>query len=86
MFSKWTQHLRSDTDKEEFRQAIKGSKPILDRIIQILDERETAIDTYTCDVKTFDSPSWPYLQAALVGKKSELREIKKLLTLDQKET
>lgn len=84
MWSKWTQHLSSPQDREEFRKSLRLSAPILERVVEILDERERSLDTTEFAMDTFDNPSWAYLQASIIGRRSELREIKRLLTLDQR--
>jgi hypothetical protein len=82
MWSKWTQHLNNYEDVEAFKRSLRLSKPVLERIIDLLDERDRSLDTTEFALDAFESPSWPYLQAAIVGRRTELREIKKLLTLD----
>jgi hypothetical protein len=87
MWTKWTQNLKSEQDKIEFERAFRNSRPVLDRAIEILNEREKAINNKELDLNSFGSPSWPYLQAALVGARAEIRNLKILLTtLDNKDT
>jgi hypothetical protein len=86
MWTKWTQNLKSEQDRIEFERSFQSARPVLDRAIDILNEREKALTNRELDLKSFGSPSWPYLQAALVGARAELRNLKILFTtLDQKE-
>lgn len=86
MWLKWTQNLTSPDDKRLFESALRSAKPVLDRVTEILNEREAEITTKELDYNSFGSPSWPYLQAALVGARKEISVLKKLLTLDQKDS
>lgn len=81
MWTKWTSHL-PEADKETFRNEIRGSKPTLDRVRNILKERLISLEYNELDPKIFGSPSWPYLQAAIIGRKAELRDFIKLLTIE----
>ena len=81
MITKWFSNLPSD-QQESFKRSVKGANPVLERLIEICQERFTTIES---DALNFDSPSWPYLQASLVGRKDELRMMINLLTLDQED-
>lgn len=85
MWTKWTQHLSSEQEKKDFENKVYSSREVLERVTAILEERERALDYKEFDSSVFDSPSWPYLQASTVGRRSEIRDIKLLLTLDQQE-
>lgn len=80
MWTKWTSHL-PEADRDSFRNSVKGSKQVLDRAIEILQERYNGLESNELDPKIFGSAAWPYLQAALVGRKAEIRDTIKLLTL-----
>ena len=82
MWTKWTQHLNSDKDKTDFQRQIHSTKSVLDRIIQILEEKEKTLQTKDRD---FSIPGWPYQQAYILGQRDVIQELKQLLTLDQKD-
>jgi hypothetical protein len=80
VWTNWTAGL-SDKEKEDFDRSTKAATPFLDRALKLLDDREKELDSQEYSMDTFESPSWPYLQAALVGRRAELRSIKQLLNL-----
>jgi hypothetical protein len=83
MYTKWTQHLKDEEEKARFENTILSSKKVLDRLIQILDEEEQALDRSELDIKSFDHPGWAYKQAFKNGYRSSLGVLKKLIDLDQ---
>ena len=81
MWTKWTQHLKSEKEKIDFERQINSSKSVLERIKEILDEKERTLQTKERD---FWTPGWPYQQAYCVGQRDLIQEIKQLLTLDHR--
>ena len=81
MWTKWTSHL-PEPEKEAFRNTVRGSDQVLERQRTILKERLMGLEAAEVDPKAFGSPSWPYLQAMIVGRKAELRDMIKLLTIE----
>lgn len=80
MISKWTSHLKDPAEIERFKSSLEGSRMVLERLKAILIEREKAIEAN--DIESFDSPSWAYRQAASIGAKAELKQIKRLIEYD----
>jgi hypothetical protein len=80
MWTQWTSGL-TDKDKADFERSAQAATPVLERAIQIIEDREQELDQEEFNMESFGSPSWPYLQAALVGRRAELRSIKQLLGL-----
>ena len=86
MLSAWTQHLRNDPKaKEEFEQYVKGSKPLLNRALEIIEEDEKEITSSEISLKSYEVPNWDYKQADLNGYRRCLKKYKNLFTLDRKE-
>lgn len=85
MFSRWSQHLKTDFEKEQFRSEVQGSKVVLQRQAQILQELEQEIDRVETNPKTYEIPNWDYRQAHNNGFRQCLNIIQKLIDLDQKE-
>jgi hypothetical protein len=73
----WTKHL-SKEDKEDFEAYIRNSTQIVERLRNILDSYELQTMDSQADEKSYDSPSWEYLQAHRNGKLEMIRRIKKL--------
>lgn len=85
MYSKWTQHLKDQNDKEKFEKEIKGARDVLERLSQIYDEDETVLLQYEISPRVFDKPNWDYLQAFYNGYKACIAYHKKVIDLDQQE-
>lgn len=83
MYSVWTKHLNDEEKKEQFKNSILGSKQVLDRAVEILQEEEDAIVLAELNHKIYDLPNWDYRQAHDNGFKAGLRTARKLLTLDK---
>ena len=81
----WTSHLDNEEEKERFRSHIQGSKDILDRLKDLIADREKAINTIETGVEIYRQPGWDALLAHYNGEKASLKYIKNLITLDQKE-
>lgn len=75
----WTKHLKSDEQKQTFEQSIRASTTIVNRLREILDEEERALDAQTIGVKEFDNPSWAYKQAYRLGEKNRISKLRELL-------
>jgi hypothetical protein len=83
MYTAWTQNLSDPSDKERFEKRVQGSKTVLNRLRELMEADEKAINTAELDVKTYEVSNWAYLQAHRNGIKTCLAKYKRLLTLDQ---
>lgn len=83
MYTKWTQHLESEDEKEKFHNSLISSKVVLDRLIQLIDEEVQALGKSELDQKNYTVANWPYLQAHRNGNKQTYAVIRKLIDLDQ---
>ena len=63
-----------------FEEAFLLNKQFRLRTIDLLNERLREITTKELDYNSFGSPSWPYLQAALVGARKEIELMKQLFS------
>lgn len=86
MYTKWTQHIKDQNEKVDFEKFIKGSKPVLDRIKDILNDEENSLDRSETDIRSFDQPNWEYKQAYKNGYRACINVIKTLVDLDQQRT
>lgn len=86
MISRWTSHLKNPQEIERFKSSLEGSKTILERLTQIIEETEASIQSEEFNVKAYDNPAWAYKQAFYNGAKAQLKLIKKLINPDQGET
>lgn len=85
MYSVWTKHLQEQEQKEQFKNSVKSSKPVLDRVLAILKEEETAIQNAEINPKIYDAPNWDYKMAHDNGFKQCLKIVMNLLDLDQQD-
>jgi hypothetical protein len=85
MITKWTSHLKSEDEIKRFRNEILGSKNVLKRQLDILNEMKEDAEQHELNTKVYDVPNWDYRQADVNGYKRCLKQISKLINLDQKE-
>lgn len=84
MYTKWTAHCKTEQEKIQFESDLRRSKPVLERLKDILEQAEGSLDKN--DTK-FETASWAYLQAYTIGNRAALKLIKQLIDLDkQKDT
>lgn len=83
MISAWTKACRSEEEKKELSNQINGSKVTLTRLQQLLDEMKCDCDNTEMNTKIYDLPNWDYRQADVNGYKRCLKQVSKLINLDQ---
>lgn len=83
MYTRWTSHLNTDEEKESFRREIYSAKGVLERLAQIVNEDEEALDRSETDQRIYDSPNWDYRQAHKNGNRQYMRAVRLLTDLDQ---
>ncbi len=78
---------RDQKKKQDFETAIRNSRVIIDRLLEILDQREDALERAEMDFSNYDA-GYPFKQAFLNGARKELKEIKDLFSFinDQSKT
>lgn len=82
MISKWTQHLKDQSEKDDFEKFLRNSKIILDRLDQMFSEEISAAEDADVSIKSFDSPNWAEKQAYRNGYKASLKLLKTIIDLD----
>jgi len=83
LISAWTKHLKDDEEKQRFRNSVSGSKVVLDRLQEILNELQDEQDRIERDSRIYDSPNWDYKIAHLNGFRDCLNKVSKIINLDQ---
>lgn len=76
---------REEKEITRFKNLLMGSKEVLDRLNEILKEKEDELIRSMRAVDTYDIANWSHLQAHKNGYLSCLANIKELINLDQKE-
>ena len=82
MLTVWTEHLKTEEAKENFRGSVKGSRQVLDRLSEILDKEEQIITNTETTPKTYDCHNWPALQADMNGYRRCLKKVQRIINLD----
>ena len=85
MYTKWTSHLTTEKDKDNFRNQIRASKDVLERMKQLLNEEEDVLNKSEINQKSYETNSWSSLQAHKNGYRQCIHIIKTLVDLDQQE-
>lgn len=77
----WTKHLANQPeDKDNLEKTIRNSTTTLTRLLDVLEEKKSTINTIETSIKSYDDPSWAYKQAYLNGKRASLEEVINLLS------
>lgn len=82
---RWTQNLKTDEEKQEFKKRLLGAKYVLDRLKTIADQNEESLGRQEVSPTSYDSPNWAYRQAHANGYRQCLNIYRQLLTLDPKD-
>lgn len=75
----WTKHLRDSQSKTDLENTIKASRTALERLYQIIDEKEDVVLRTETTISDFDQPNWANKQAFRNGQRAALKEIRELL-------
>ena len=79
----WTKNLKTAEEKEIFDNTLKGSRIVLNRLMELLNEEEEAITSSEVTLDTYSTPNWAEKQAHQNGQRSMLIKLKKIINLDQ---
>ncbi len=83
MMIQWTNHLKTQEEKDRFSDSVKGSRLVLERLSQILRQEEEGITRTELSVESYDNPNWSHKQAFRNGQRSVYRKLQSLTNLDQ---
>lgn len=83
MITQWTAHCKTPEEKEQFQESVKRAKWILDHLKVLIDGNLASNEAAEISPKAYDNTNWPYRQAHVNGYKQALRDLNKLLTIDQ---
>ena len=78
MYTDWTKNLKNQEDKDRFENSLIGSKIVMDRLVELIDEYEKSLTRSETDVRTFETPGWAYKQAYKNGYRACLQKMKEL--------
>jgi hypothetical protein len=83
MYTRWTQHLSTEEEKESFRKEIYSAKRVLERLKAIIEDDENGLDRSEMHPETYAKPNWDYHQAHKNGIRQYMYQLKTLIDLDQ---
>jgi len=83
MISAWTKHIKDETEAARFKNEILGSKQVLKRLQELIDEMKEDTESLELNSKVYDLPNWDYRQADTNGFKRALKLVSKIINLDQ---
>jgi hypothetical protein len=83
MKSVWTDNLKTDEEKQRFKNSVLASSSVLERLDEILLKMQDDQDGIERNTKIYDMPNWDYRQAHLNGFKDCLHKVRFLINLDQ---
>ena len=83
MISKWTSHLQTDKEKEDFQKEVYSAKRVLERLSQMVVEMDEEADRIETNPKFYELPNWDYRQANNNGYRRCLSILRKITNLDQ---
>ena len=86
MISKWTSHLSDLEEKERFKSSVHGSRKVLERQMEILDEMIAELNSAETSPKNYEIPNWDYRQAHNNGFRQCLMVMKKLIEIKEDQT
>lgn len=83
MKTAWTKNLKTEEEVERFNNALAGSQVVLDRLAELITEKEIELNRSMLTLKSFERPNWALETAYKNGYASALLALKELINLDQ---
>ncbi len=83
MLTIWTKNLKTETEQQNFNNMLHGARPVLERLQELLTEKEAELGRTERSKATYAHPNWAYLQAHYNGCASMLQSVRELINLDQ---
>lgn len=83
MLTVWTKNLKTEEERTNFMNQVLGAKPVLERLVEILNEKEEQLERSERTLDAYDNPNWAYKQAHKNGYLSVLQNLRDTINLDQ---
>jgi hypothetical protein len=83
MITQWYSHLKDEDEIKRFKLTISNSKTAFDRLKDLIEDREKAINSIETGVEIYTKAGWDALLAHYNGEKASLKYVKRLIDLDQ---
>jgi hypothetical protein len=75
--------LKDPEEKQRFESSVLGSKRVLERLNDIVEELEAELNKAEVNLKNYEIPNWDYRQAHNNGFRQCLNVMKKLTNLEE---
>jgi len=79
MIIDWTRNLSTEEEKERFERSLDGARIVLDRLSELITERQQSMDVSERGLKQFENPNWAYRQAFNNGLRSAFNIVNTLI-------
>jgi hypothetical protein len=83
MLTVWTKNLKTEEERQNFNNMLLGARPVLERLMELVVEKEESLGKSERTIKAYDNPNWAYQQAHKNGCASMLAAVKEMINLDQ---
>ena len=83
MYTAWTNHLKTEQEKERFSTVVYRARHVLDRLKQLIQSDMENSAKAEISIKAYDNANWAYRQAHLNGYKKAMTNILTLVDLDK---
>jgi acetyl-CoA carboxylase alpha subunit len=83
MYTRWTSHLKTEQEKENFKNEVLSAKSVLERLTQMIDEDVNQLEKSENDQRVYSIPNWSHLQAHKNGNRQSYATIRQMIDLDQ---
>lgn len=81
----WLQHLKDEKEREAFKQVLKGSNLLKDRLLRILADKYDLIEKRGFREEDYAEAGWETLQAFRNGRLATLKEVADLFDFTERE-
>lgn len=85
MRTEWYKGCVNDIEKQERKALVKSAKPTLDVLKKVLTDKLKEKESIAISATSYDSPSWPYLQADKTGEMRVLKDVLEILNISDQE-
>lgn len=76
----WSKHLKTEAERKEFEASVRHDTLVLGRLVEILEEKLSALDREETTPSSYENPAWGYKQAHMNGNRYGLTQVLNLLS------
>lgn len=83
MLTAWTQHLKTEEEKERFEHSVRSSSHVLDHLKLLVEKDIKGTELAERSTKAYDNANWAYRQAHVNGYISAMQKIAALCNVKE---